>query len=335
MAVVGGYVGLSKALVAVFPVFLLAWLRFAIAAVAMAAGCAGRPGSRRSTRATAACSSSNRSSAISCSRSACCSASRRARRSPPASSWRRCRRSSRCSRGCCSASASTRASRWHRLRRRRIACRPGARRRRDPASGSLARQPAALRRGHLRGALRRHRQAPDRAIGPKRISALINLWGLALVTPFGLWQAPRFDFGAVAAASWALLLGYSIAASVLTVWLWMTGLRHVAASSAGIFTVLLPVSAAVVGVAWLGEHFSTVQTLAFGLALAGVVLATWPATPAARAERARRVPATSTSGGDPTRPGASGARPAGRCAGRACGATHATTARRASTSCSM
>ena len=36
MALVGSYVGLSKLLVAAFPVFLLAWLRFGIAAVAMA-----------------------------------------------------------------------------------------------------------------------------------------------------------------------------------------------------------------------------------------------------------------------------------------------------------
>ncbi|HWH82471.1 MAG TPA: DMT family transporter [Burkholderiaceae bacterium] len=113
-------------------------------------------------------------------------------------------------------------------------------------------------------------------VGPKRISALINLWGLALVAPFGLWQALRFDFGAVGAASWWLLAFYSIAASVVTVWLWMTGLKHVPASSAGIFTVLLPVSAAAVGVLFLGEGFSEVQVAAFALALAGVVLATWP-----------------------------------------------------------
>ena len=37
MALVGSYVALSKPLVAVFPVFLLAWLRFGIATVAMAA----------------------------------------------------------------------------------------------------------------------------------------------------------------------------------------------------------------------------------------------------------------------------------------------------------
>ena len=113
-------------------------------------------------------------------------------------------------------------------------------------------------------------------VSPKRISALINLWGLVLVTPFGLWQAMRFDFGRVAAASWWLLLFYSIAASMITVWLWMTGLKHVPASSAGIFTVLLPVSAAAVGVLILGEHFSAAQAAAFALALAGVVLATWP-----------------------------------------------------------
>ena len=113
-------------------------------------------------------------------------------------------------------------------------------------------------------------------VSPKRISALINLWGLALVAPLGLWQALRFDFVAVAPGTWWLLLFYSIAASVITVWLWMTGLKHVPASSAGIFTVLLPVSAAAVGVLFLGEGISGVQAAAFALALAGVVLATWP-----------------------------------------------------------
>ncbi len=123
-------------------------------------------------------------------------------------------------------------------------------------------------------------------LSPKRISALINLWGLALVTPFGLWLAWRFDFGSVAAGSWWLLVFYSLAASTLTVWLWMTGLRHVPASKAGVFTVLLPVSAALVGVLFLGERFSAVQAVAFALALVGVVLATWPGAPEASARRA-------------------------------------------------
>ena len=115
------------------------------------------------------------------------------------------------------------------------------------------------------------------ALGPKRITAVINLWGFALVTPFGIHAAMGFDFGAVAGGSWLLLLFYSLAASVWTVWLWMTGLKAVPASQAGVFTVMLPVSAALVGVFALGEKLTGVQLLAFAIALAGVLLATLPA----------------------------------------------------------
>jgi drug/metabolite transporter (DMT)-like permease len=114
------------------------------------------------------------------------------------------------------------------------------------------------------------------ALSPKRISALINLWGFVLVTPLGLWAAWQFDFSSVAAPSWLLLVFYSLAASVGTVWLWMTGLKTIDAGKAGVFTVFLPVSAAAVGVVFLGETLSGLQALAFGVALLGVVLATLP-----------------------------------------------------------
>lgn len=113
-------------------------------------------------------------------------------------------------------------------------------------------------------------------LSPKRITALINLWGFALVTPFGLWMAWGFDFGKVAPSAWLLLLFYSLAASVWTVWLWMTGLRTIPANQAGVFTVLLPVSAAAVGVLVLGEKLNATQMGAFAIALTGVVLATLP-----------------------------------------------------------
>ncbi len=115
------------------------------------------------------------------------------------------------------------------------------------------------------------------ALGPRRITALINLWGLALVTPFGLWQALSFDFGGVPAPAWGLLVFYALAASVWTVWLWMTGLRQVPAAQAGVFTVMLPVSAALVGVLALGETLGVAQAIALAVSLAGVLLATAPA----------------------------------------------------------
>ncbi|HEY0824333.1 MAG TPA: DMT family transporter [Ramlibacter sp.] len=113
-------------------------------------------------------------------------------------------------------------------------------------------------------------------LGPKRITSLINLWGFVLVTPFGLYTALHFDFGSVAPTAWLLLVFYALAASIWTVWLWMTGLKVVPAAQAGVFTVMLPVSAAAVGVLVLGEPLGGLQVLAFAAALAGVVLATAP-----------------------------------------------------------
>ena len=72
-------------------------------------------------------------------------------------------------------------------------------------------------------------------------------------------------------------LPISLAASVWTVWLWMTGLQTVPAAKAGVFTVMLPISAALTGVLVLGETLSGMQLLAFGVALLGAVLATLPA----------------------------------------------------------
>lgn len=114
-------------------------------------------------------------------------------------------------------------------------------------------------------------------ISAKRISSLINLWGLALVTPLGLWQALSFDFGGPSTLHWGLLTFYAAAASMITVWLWMTGLAKVPAAQAGVFMVFLPMATALVGLLLLGERISTLQLLAYALALAGVLLATLPA----------------------------------------------------------
>jgi drug/metabolite transporter (DMT)-like permease len=113
-------------------------------------------------------------------------------------------------------------------------------------------------------------------VSPKRISALINLNGFLLMTPMGLYSAWHFDFAAVQPASWLLLVFYALAASVWTVWLWMTGSQHVPAAHAGVFTVLLPIAAALVGVIVLDEPLGATQLLAFAIALAGVLLATLP-----------------------------------------------------------
>ena len=277
MSLVGSYVGLSKLLVIVFPVFLLAWLRFGIAAVAMANWA-------RRTPAEIPLSPHDRKllfleSFLGNFLFSICMLFGVAMTSALAA-------------GVIMAAipAVVAVLSWAFLRERigarvamGIACAVGG-----IALVSLVRHEGSEGAGSLVGNLLLLGAVVCEAsyvvigkrltvnMSAKRISALVNLWGLALVTPFGAWQAMRYDFGAVSAGSWGLLLFYALAASMFTVWLWMTGLRHVPASSAGVFTVLLPVSAAAVGVLLLGERFSVVQAAAYGLALAGVVLATWP-----------------------------------------------------------
>lgn len=287
MALVGSYVGLSKWLVAVLPVFLLAWLRFGIAAVAMA-GWLRRPPDE-----------------------------------PPLSSHDRrllflesflgnflfsifmlygIRLSTALAAGVIMAALPgavallSRLFLAERIARRMLAgigCAIGG-----IALVSLGQSPSpqvlgveasgGLTSASLLGNLLLigavFCEASYVVIGKKltgqlsarRISALVNLWGLALVTPLGLWQALSFDFGVMRAPTWALLVFYALSASMITVWLWMTGLRHVPASRAGVYTVMLPVAAAAVGVVFLGEAVSAAQVGAFVLALTGVLLATWP-----------------------------------------------------------
>ena len=107
------------------------------------------------------------------------------------------------------------------------------------------------------------------ALSPKRITALINLWGFLLMTPMGLYAAWHFDFVSVQTPIWLLLVFYAMAASVWTVWLWMTGLKSVPAAKAGVFTVMLPISAALVGVVALGETLGWHAAIGFWLGAGG------------------------------------------------------------------
>jgi drug/metabolite transporter (DMT)-like permease len=107
---------------------------------------------------------------------------------------------------------------------------------------------------------------------PLRVSALINLLGLVLIAPLGLWQLASFDASVLTTNLWLLLIFYSLAASLFAVWMWVAGLKHVAASHAGVFTVALPIAATLVGVFLIGETFTWLQAAALACASAGIFL---------------------------------------------------------------
>ena len=77
-------------------------------------------------------------------------------------------------------------------------------------------------------------------------------------------------------ATAGLLVFHSLTASVLCLLLWYAGLRRVPAGVAGIFTAMLPGSAAITAVLLLGEAFSPMHGAGLALMLGSIGLATWP-----------------------------------------------------------
>ncbi|BCQ53881.1 DMT family transporter [Burkholderia gladioli] len=102
---------------------------------------------------------------------------------------------------------------------------------------------------------------------PLDICAYTHLFGMLLMLPLGLLALPHFDYAAVPAGTWVLVVWYALSASIFSFCLWMIGIRHVPGSLAGVFSAVLPIAAAVYGIAFLGER----PTLAHGFALACVV----------------------------------------------------------------
>jgi drug/metabolite transporter (DMT)-like permease len=107
---------------------------------------------------------------------------------------------------------------------------------------------------------------------PMRLSAAINLCGLALMTPLGIWQWSQPAFDALTVPVWGLLVFYAIAASLVTVWLWLSGLKTVPANHAGVFTIALPLAATAVGVIAFGEHLGPRHVLSLALGLASIAV---------------------------------------------------------------
>ena len=100
------------------------------------------------------------------------------------------------------------------------------------------------------------------SLSAMRISPLINMFGLVLVLPFGLWQLRGFDLGGITSGMWALLGYCAIAASVLSTWLWLTGHKHVPAHHTGVFTVARPFTSTLIAVAVLNETLTTAHLIA-------------------------------------------------------------------------
>jgi drug/metabolite transporter (DMT)-like permease len=98
--------------------------------------------------------------------------------------------------------------------------------------------------------------------------------GAMVVLPFATHEMRTLDllhtWRAIPWTGWAALLYVAIFSSAIAYLLYFWLLRYLEASRLSAFTYLLPVTATILGIAWLGKRGSPMQILGGALALAGV-----------------------------------------------------------------
>lgn len=112
----------------------------------------------------------------------------------------------------------------------------------------------------------------SRGYSPKQIAVAMNTFGLILTTPLALMQLDEVAWAQISWGRWLLMVFYAVAASQIAPWLWFNGLKWIPANRAGVMTVALPLTAAIIGVMWFREIWTVYHTVAFACAFAGIVL---------------------------------------------------------------
>jgi drug/metabolite transporter (DMT)-like permease len=107
---------------------------------------------------------------------------------------------------------------------------------------------------------------------PLRLALGANLVGLVLALPLAGIDLADFDVAAVTPAMWMLGIWYSLAASVICLWLWYRGLPYVETWLAGLATAAIPVSALAIAALYLGETIGGIRIAGAALVIAGIVL---------------------------------------------------------------
>jgi drug/metabolite transporter (DMT)-like permease len=108
---------------------------------------------------------------------------------------------------------------------------------------------------------------------PLVVATGMTLLGLAMFAPFALAQGWRFDFAAVTVGDWVAVGYYGVAVTVVAFLLWTHGVAQLPASTAAVFTGVLPVSAVTLSWLVLGEPILLAHLIGGACVLGAIGLA--------------------------------------------------------------
>ncbi len=109
-------------------------------------------------------------------------------------------------------------------------------------------------------------------VSPMFISLGLCIWGLVMFAPLAVYQGIGFDFAKVGLDHWLSLLYFALVYTVVAYIFWFRGVAHLQASTAGVCTACMPVSALSLSFLILGEPLMPHHLLGFACVLGAIYL---------------------------------------------------------------
>jgi drug/metabolite transporter (DMT)-like permease len=116
------------------------------------------------------------------------------------------------------------------------------------------------------------RKTVPEPLSPLAASTIISLFGLVWFLPGGVVELMHTDLAAVTVTGWLSVAYYGAVVTVLAYLFWFAGITRVAASTAGVFTSVMPVSALVLSALILDEPVGWARLVGCACVLGGIIL---------------------------------------------------------------
>lgn len=116
------------------------------------------------------------------------------------------------------------------------------------------------------------RKTISEPLSPYAMAAIMSLLGLFFFAPCAAVEIGAAGLPPISGGTWLVLAYYGAFISVIAYFLWFRGVVDTPASTAGIFTAVMPLSAVLLSGLVLGEAITSLHALGCLLVLAGVYL---------------------------------------------------------------
>lgn len=118
------------------------------------------------------------------------------------------------------------------------------------------------------------RKVSSNKVTPLLTATAVSIIGLILFLPFSIYDALNFDFSTITILDWLYILYFGLFVTVVAFLLWFQGVSKVSASTAGIFSSVMPVSAVILSSIILKEEITIINLLGVTCILVAILIFT-------------------------------------------------------------